>query len=68
MSKADEANLKRILVRKARGDKHVLLTGEWNMDIVVYLGSLRNCLNIKATYLATGEYLDESDQDFQEAA
>lgn len=37
-----------------------VLNGSGNMDSVVYTGSLRNCLNIKASYLSTGEFTDES--------
>jgi hypothetical protein len=42
-----------------------VLEGSWNMNSVIYTGTLKNAINIKQAYLNTGEYNDESEPEYR---
>ncbi len=66
---ADKAGKKRVIVRKrsSRFGKapYELLIGSWNINQLIYEGSSRQCQGIKAAFLATGDFIDESEKTYE---
>jgi hypothetical protein len=61
--------MRRIKVEKTFGgksDRFDVLEGGGNMLTVVYTGSLENAMSIKQAYFATGEYTDESEEQYRQ--